>query len=149
MIAADDERAIARVIDDVFILTDRKDWATLRALFVDGPVAVDMSSLAGGGPVEMSADVLLAGFTVGLHANKLTHHMTTNLHVALTGDAAVVTLHGYAWNKLADRPDLWETWGTYTLRMRRQDSCWKIAGFRYDAKATRGDDGIRTHTQAG
>jgi hypothetical protein len=40
----------------------------MRALFVDGPIEVDMSSLAGGGPVQTTADQLAAGFRAGLHA---------------------------------------------------------------------------------
>jgi hypothetical protein len=119
----------------------------VRALFADQPLEVDMSSLAGGGPMTMSADVLIAGFTVGLHANKRSHHMTTNHHVVVGDDHAVATAHGYAWNTLVDRPELWETWGDYTLGLRRQDCRWRITSFRYDAKASRGDDAIRTHTE--
>jgi hypothetical protein len=144
--SADDERAILRNVDDLFIRTDRKDWAGVRPLFADGTIVVDMSSLAGGGPVDMTADLLVSGFTVGLHANKHSHHMTSNYHVVVTGDAAWVTAHGYAWNKLEGQSDLWETWGEYTIRMRRAAAGWKISGFRYDAKANRGDDAIRTHT---
>lgn len=149
MTPADDQRAILRVVDDLFIYTDRKDWASARILFRDGPLDVDMSSLGGGGPVQMTADTLIAGFTVGLHPAKQSHHMTTNYHVAVTDDAAVVSAHGYAWNKLVGDSELWETWGVYTIRLQRMDGCWKISAFRYDATASRGDDRIRTHTQPG
>jgi hypothetical protein len=147
MTTVDDERAVLRVVDDLFVLTDRKDWAGVRALFADGPVDVDMSSLAGDGPVAITADVLIAGFTVGLHANKRSHHMTTNARVTFVDDTALATAHGYAWNMLVGRADLWETWGAYTLKLKRQNDCWKIAAFRYDARANRGDDTIRTHTE--
>jgi hypothetical protein len=144
MTDTDDERCILRVVDDLFILTDRKDWAGVEALFVGDLLDVDMSSLAGGGPTRISAGVLVDGFRVGLHANKRSHHMTTNYRVVVTGERATVSAHGYAWNALVGRSDLWETWGEYTIGLRRLEGRWKIAAFRYESKACRGDDAIRT-----
>jgi len=141
------ERAILRTVDDLFILTDRKDWAGVQALFVDGLIDVDMSSVAGGGGAAMTAEVLVDGFRVGLHANKRSHHMTSNYRVVVANNVATVSAHGYSWNALVGRKDLWETWGVYTIRLKEMNGCWKIAAFRYDAKANRGDDRIRAHTE--
>lgn len=143
----DVEREIMRTVDELFILTDRKDWAAVQALFVDGLIEVDMTSLDGGSAVSMTAETLVDGFRVGLHANKRSHHMTTNYHVALANHMAIVSAHGYAWNQLVGRADLWETWGTYTIKLRPLNGCWRITAFRYEAKANRGDDSVRTHTE--
>ena len=144
-----DNTAIRDVVDMLFVLTDLKDWAGARALFVEGPIAVDMSSLVGGVPVQITADQLFAGFSTGLHAGKVSHHLATNYRVTVNGDRAEVWAHGYAWNHVpalaADR-NLWETWGNYRVSLRHTRGGWKIDGFSYFSKLTRGDDAVRTHT---
>jgi hypothetical protein len=144
-----DELAVRRLADELFLTTDAKDWHAARALFADGPIDVDMTSLTGGEPVRITADELLAGFRLGLHEEKLSHHMATNSRVTLEGDRAELVANGYAWNRVPALPaghDLWETWGTYRLAFRRTAGGWRITGFRYDSKLTRGDDAVRTHT---
>jgi len=143
-----DQLAIRQVADDLFIFTDRKDWPRARALFVDGPIDVDMSSLAGGSVARVTAVDLIAGFAAGLHARKESHHLVANYRVEIDGDSAELWAHGYAWNRLEGRADLWETWGTYRLSFRRTAAAWRIIGFRYLAKYNRGDDAIRTHVLA-
>ena len=143
-----DDGAIRALIDDLFVLTDQKAWADLRQLFTDGPIAVDMSSLTGGGPIEITADQLVAGFATGLHPEKQSHHLATNYRVTITGDRAMVTAQGYAWNRvttLTSPNDFWETWGTYRLTARRVDQRWRLDGFAYVSKYTRGPDTVRSH----
>jgi hypothetical protein len=144
-----DEAEIRRVADELFITTDLKDWEAARALFADGAIEVDMSSLAGGGPVEITADQLIDGFRSGLHAGKVSHHLAANYRVDLDGDSAEVWAHGYAWNRVAALGagnDLWETWGNYRLGFRRLGERWLVNAFRYYSKLTRGNDAVRTHT---
>ncbi len=114
-----DEHALRRLTDELFLTTDAKDWSAARALFADGEIDVDMSSLAGGGPVRLTADALIDGFRGGLHAGKTSHHMATNYRVTIAGDRAEVFAHGYAWNRVTSFPT-----GT---------------------KHTRGNDAVRTH----
>jgi hypothetical protein len=145
-----DESEIRRLTDELFITTDLKDWPAARALFADGPIEVDMSSLAGGGPVQITADQLIAGFQAGLHAGKVSHHLATNYRISVDGDRAEVWAHGYAWNRVPALPagtDLWETWGNYRLSFRRAAGAWRLDGFRYYSKLTRGNDAVRTHSQ--
>lgn len=145
----DDERQLRQLADDLFIATDRKDWGAARTLFVDGEIEVDMSTLIGGGPIRMSADALLAGFTAGLHPGKTSHHMTTNFRMTVESGRAEISAHGYAWNHVPSLPEgenTWETWGTYLLTARQVAGTWKLDGFRYYSKLTRGNDAIRTHT---
>jgi hypothetical protein len=140
---------LRRLADELFIATDLKDWAAVRSLFVDGSIEVDMSSLAGGTTVQMTADQLVDGFRVGLHPEKVSHHLAANYRVRVEGDRAELWAHGYAWNRVPSLPagrDLWETWGNYRLTYRRQAHGWRLDGFRYYSKLTRGDDGVRTHT---
>src|SRR5262245_1608466 len=128
-----EEHALRTLADALFIATDAKDWAAARALFADGEIEVDMSSLVGGGPVSLTADALIGGFRAGLHAGKASHHMTTNHRISVAGDRATIFAHGYAWNRMPSFPageDLWETWGTYRLTARRTGGAWRLDGFR-------------------
>jgi hypothetical protein len=144
-----DERDLRSLIDQLFILTDRKAWDAARALFVDGEIEVDMSSLVGGGPVRMTAAQLFAGFAQGLHAKKASHHMTTNYEIAITGDSATADAHGYAWNHLPGMTggsDLWETWGMYRFTCKLTPAGWRLADLQYRALYNRGNESVRTHT---
>jgi hypothetical protein len=146
---AADEAELRRIADELFVNTDLKDWAAARALFVDGAIEVDMSSLVGGGPVRMSADELIAGFRAGLHDGKISHHLAANYRVTVGNERAELWAHGYAWNRvpaLAAGEDLWETWGNYRLTYRRVSAGWRLDGFRYYSKLTRGNDAVRMHT---
>lgn len=146
---AGDADELRRLADELFITTDLKDWAAARALFADGAIEVDMSSLAGGGPVQLTADQLLEGFRIGLHPGKTSHHLATNYRIQVDGNRAELWAHGYAWNRVAALPDgmdLWETWGNYRLTYRRESRGWRLDGFRYYSKLTRGNDAVRTHT---
>jgi hypothetical protein len=49
---------------------------------------------------------------------------------------------------LEDEPEganLWEAWGTYRLTSRRTPAGWRLDGFCYYSKLTRGNDAVRTH----
>jgi hypothetical protein len=143
-----DRIAVQQLVDELFILTDRKEWSAAEALFVDTPIEVDMTSLVGGDPLRVTAAELFAGFRWGLHAGKLSHHMATNYRIALEADRATVLAHGYAWNRVAALPpgqDLWETWGNYLLDAVRTPAGWRLSAFRYFSKLTRGNDAVRTH----
>jgi hypothetical protein len=144
-----DEAELRRLTDELFITTDLKDWTAARALLAEGPIEVDMSSLVGGGPVQLTADQLIAGFQAGLHPGKVSHHLATNYRIQIDGDRAELWAHGYAWNRVPALPagsDLWETWGNYRLSFRRLGGEWRLNGFRYYSKLTRGNDAVRTHS---
>jgi hypothetical protein len=137
-------------VDELFIATDQKHWMRARQLFADGPIEVDMSSLAGGAAVTTTADELIAGFRVALHQGKASHHMVSNhkCTVRLEQEEADVFCHGYAWNQVAAFPsseNLWETWGTYDFTLKLSAGEWRITAFRYVSKLTRGNDAVRTH----
>jgi hypothetical protein len=144
------EQRCRALTDELFIATDQKDWTRARRLFADGPIEVDMSSLAGGAAVTTTADELIAGFRVALHAGKASHHMVSNhtCTVRIERQEADVFCHGYAWNQVPTFPsgeDLWETWGTYDFTLKLSAGEWRITRFRYVSKLTRGNDAVRTH----
>ena len=144
-----DADAVRGLADELFINTDLKDWGSGRALFVEGQIEVDMSSLVGGAPLRMTADELIAGFRDGLHPGKVSHHLASNYRIRVEGDRAELWAHGYAWNRVPALPpgnDLWETWGNYRLTARKVRGRWYLDGFRYYSKLTRGNDAVRTHT---
>ena len=145
----DDDRTLRHLAGLLFVRTDEKRWDDLEALYVDGPIDVDMTSLVGGEPAQTTAEALVAGFRAGLHADKASHHMTTNVRVSVDGDRAEVLAQGYAWNRLdtSGGGDLWETWGTYRLAARRAGGAWRFDGFAYHAKHNRGNEAVRTHTR--
>jgi hypothetical protein len=145
-----DERDVRALVDSLFTLTDAKDWNAATALFVEEPIAVDMSSLAGGGPVTMPAAALFDGFRQNLFAEKHSHHMAGNHVVTLRGDEAEVTSNGYAWNLLPTRggDPLWETWGSYDFTARRTSAGWRLASIRYSAKHNRGNEAVRLASTA-
>jgi hypothetical protein len=146
-----DDHDLRVICDTLFIATDGKDWTTARSVFADGPIDVDMTSLIGGTPVKITADQLIDGFRAGLHAGKTSHHLVANYLIAVNGDHADITAHGYAWNRVgALAPnDLWETWGTYRFIASRTPAGWRLNRFEYHSKLTRGNDAVRTHTIAG
>ena len=80
----------------------------------------------------------------------VSHHLAANYRLTIRGDRAEIWAHGYAWNRVPALPpgaDLWETWGDYRLTCRRVGGAWRLDGFRYYSKLTRGNDAVRTHTQ--
>lgn len=145
----DDGRAIERILNDLFVLTDAKDWVAVRALFVD-EIDVDFSSL-GGAADRMPADALVGGWESGLHAQKESHHMTSNHRVRVDGDRAEATAQGYAYNRLTgaaaeDVEDgFWEVWGTYTIPFVRSSDGWRMSGMTFEAKHTSGNPEVPAH----
>ena len=124
-----DERTLVRIADGIDDAVDAKDWARARAFFADR-VAVDFSSLGAGPPKTIPADDLIGGWAANLKGSKTSLHLRTNHLVTVTGDRAVMTSHGYAWNRLEGNGDpLWEVWGLYEHRFTRTGAGWTVDGF--------------------
>lgn len=149
-----DEAAVRRLADTLDHAVDTKDWALARAQFADR-LRLDVSSLGGGPPSEVAADDLVAGWRRAFAGGKTALHLRTNHLVRFEegGARAVMTSHGYAWNRLpADalpgqpEPLLWEVWGTYEHRAERAgpSGAWRITGFAFNATHERGDRRVLT-----
>jgi hypothetical protein len=139
-----DERDIIRVVDDIAVAVDQKDWARARAHFTD-QIRVDFTSLAGGQPAEIAADDLIAGWKRSLFADKRSLHMHGNHRVTVNGNSAEIYLHGYAYNHLSSRTgaDLWEVWGNYQHKLTRTAQGWKVNSFSFNMTYSSGNERAR------
>ncbi len=138
-----EEHILRRVADTLDHAVDTKNWTLARAQFADR-VALDMSSL-GGPRAEVAADELVAGWQRAFRGDKTSLHLRTNHLATVDSDAARMTSHGYAWNRLpegavagVDGPALWEVWGQYDYRFARISGEWRITHFTFVATHDRG-----------
>ena len=139
-----DERDILGVMDGLDDAVDRKDWTTAQTYF-DDDVDVDFSSL-GGAPGRITGAGLVKNWQDALTNDKQSFHMRGGAMIAVKGDTAVVTSHGYAWTRMTTRPannDLWEVWGVYEHRLVRKAGGWRIDGLKFVKTYERGDPSIR------
>jgi hypothetical protein len=138
-----DEAALRRLADTLDHAVDTKDWPLARALFADR-LRLDMSSLGAGPAAEIAADDLVAAWRRAFQGGKTSLHLRTNHLPRIEGDAATMTSHGYAWNRLpagvlGAEPALWEVWGVYDYRAVRTPAGWRISAFTFTATHQRGD----------
>jgi hypothetical protein len=147
---AADLAEMIRVADAIDAAVDAKDWPLARSHFTDA-ITVDFSSLAGGEPATIPADALIEGWSGNLTEEKTSFHQRGNHLVAFDGpDAATMTSHGYAFNRMErggqavnGGDPMWEVWGVYGHRFVREDGAWKVAAMSLDVTAQRGNDFVR------
>jgi hypothetical protein len=142
-----DRAEIEDVVTAVFDTTDAKNWPVCQELF-DDEVAVDFTSLNGGEPSTVTSAQLVDGWSRGLHAGKQSFHTVSNYAINVDGAEAGVTAKGYAYNLLdaSHGGGMWEVWGVYRFRLVRQAEGWKVTALAFEARNTRGDASVRTHT---
>lgn len=88
---------IVDAITTLFVATDEKDWATVRACFAD-QVLFDMSSLSGTPASNVAADTIVEGWKQGLEPIEAIHHQAGNFRVAVEGNEADVFCYGIAYH---------------------------------------------------
>ncbi len=144
-----DEREIIRVVDDIGVAVDQKDWTRVGTHFTE-KVRVDFSSLGGGQPAEINSTDLVAAWKRNLFADKRSLHMHGNHRVTIQGNQASIYLHGYAYNHLMSRTgsDLWETWGNYQHSLTRTPQGWKVTSFTFNMTYSRGNERARDFVPA-
>src|SRR3712207_6147353 len=79
--------AIIDTITRLFIATDQRDWATVRACFAPR-VFFDMSSMTGNDPAETDAEEIVEGWDRGLRHLRAIHHQAGNFRITLDGNRA-------------------------------------------------------------
>jgi hypothetical protein len=139
-----DEAAVIRIVNEIDVAVDRKDWAKARSFFAD-ELRADFTSLAGGQPATIKADALIGAWRTNLGPKKTSLHLRGNHLVTLEGDRARVTSHGYAWNKMEGNGDpLWEVWGHYTHELQRTPQGWRVTAMTFVMTHERGNMWVKT-----
>ncbi len=145
-----DHAEMVRIADAIDAAVDAKDWEAARGFFTD-TIDVDFTSLVGGEPATIPADALIDGWSGNLAGEKESFHLRGNHRITFDGpDAATMTSHGYAWNRMpsGDLPenggeDLWEVWGTYEHGFTRTEGGWRVDAMTFTATAQRGSEYVR------
>ncbi|HEX5043835.1 MAG TPA: nuclear transport factor 2 family protein [Candidatus Polarisedimenticolaceae bacterium] len=128
-----DERDAARVVIDLFVATDRRDWAKVEACLAPR-LMLDMTSLAGGTPQEVTGAALAAMWRDGLAPIDHVHHQVGNLVVTVGGDEANATCYGIALHhrKVASPQRTRVFVGSYRIHLVRLERRWRIDRFAFD-----------------
>jgi hypothetical protein len=137
-----DKAAIVDVITSLFVSTDRRAWADVRACFT-GTVLFDMTSLAGGAPGQATPEMIASGWEAGLRPIQSIHHQVGNFQVSVAGDEADADCYGIAYHHRPTKSGRSTRVfvGTYTSHLVRSNvpAGWLIDRFRFDVKFVDGN----------
>lgn len=130
-----DRERVVDVINALFIATDRRDWAAVRACFAED-VRFDMTSLAGGEPAVLTPADIAAAWESGLAPIEVVHHQAGNYRVTLRGDEADASCYGIAFHyrRVASGRNTRTFVGSYDFHLRRKAGGWVIDAFRFNFK---------------
>lgn len=126
---------VIETIDELFLATDRKDWAGVRAVLAMR-VRFDMSSAGGGPAAEKTGDEIAAGWEQGLAPIQAIHHQAGNYRVHVEGDHADAFCYGIAYHYLPKQSgrNTRVFVGSYDFELERDSGRWRITSFRYNLK---------------
>ncbi len=132
----DVEDAITRL----FVATDEKDWAAVRAWFTD-EVLFDMSGVTGLPASRVPADQIVQGWKQGLDPIGAVHHQVGNFRVRVSGSEADASCYGIAYHYRRNVSGLnTRTFvGAYDLHLSRASGRWLIDAFRFRPKFIEGN----------
>jgi hypothetical protein len=137
---------ITDCIVKLFVSTDARDWAGVRACFTD-TVFFDMTSLAGGAPATLSADQIVAGWTQGLAPIESVHHQAGNFQITVRGDEADASCYGIAlhYRHTASGRNTRTFVGSYDFTIvNRTGDAWRISAFRFKLKFMDGNPDLES-----
>ncbi|HEX9895533.1 MAG TPA: nuclear transport factor 2 family protein [Gemmatimonadales bacterium] len=128
------EQVIDR-LNTLFISTDIRDWAAVRACFA-ATVHFDMTSLAGGDPVILTPEAIARAWEQGLASIESVHHQAGNYRVTLDGDEAMAFCYGIAMHYRPTRSgkNTRTFVGSYEFRLKLIGGDWRITIFRFNLK---------------
>jgi hypothetical protein len=140
-----DKDAIGDVIHQLFIGTDSREWATVRAALAPR-LHVDMTSLTGGEPSEIDGPALAAMWETGLQPIQAVHHQIGNLRIAVDGDSAEAFCYGTAthYRPTASGRNVRTFVGSYDFALARMDGAWRITLFRFNLRYLDGNLQLET-----
>jgi hypothetical protein len=135
-----DRQRVADVISQLFVGTDQRDWARVRACLAP-VVTFDMTSLGGGSPVQLSPRQITDGWEAGLRPIEAVHHQTGNLTVEFRGDEATAACYGiaYHYRRTPSGRDTRVFVGSYDFALRLLEGEWRIELFRFNLKFIEGN----------
>jgi hypothetical protein len=131
---------IIEVVNKLFINTDNRDWAQVKACFAD-KVLFDMTSMAGGEPTTLTPQEIVDGWDQGLKALKAIHHQIGNYLVSVNGNNADVFCYGTAFHYLPNKTknDTRTFVGSYDFKLIKANGNWQISMFKYNLKYITGN----------
>ncbi len=125
----------------LFVSTDRRDWASVKACLAD-EVTLDMTSLAGGEPLRLTAADVAATWEKSLKPIDQVHHQVGNFDVRIDGNEANVSCYGVAYHyRRIESPERTRTFvGSYDVHLMHAGSAWRIDVFRFRLKFLDGNE---------
>ena len=140
------ERVVARVTE-LFLATDRKDWAAVEACFAP-TVTFDMSSVGAGPAASVAPRDIAMGWRTGLAAVEHVHHQAGNFVVTVAGEEAEAFCYGIAYHHRARRDGRSTRVfvGSYDFRLARTGDTpapmWRITAMRFALKFLDGNPSL-------
>ncbi|HET9299711.1 MAG TPA: nuclear transport factor 2 family protein [Candidatus Polarisedimenticolaceae bacterium] len=124
-----DERDAGRVVIDLFLATDRRDWVQVEACLAPR-LTLDMT----GTPIDTTGAAVAAMWKDGLAAIDHVHHQVGNLVVEVRGDEADASCYGIALHhrKIAGPQRTRVFVGSYRIHLARLDRRWRIDQFTFE-----------------
>ncbi len=126
-----DGTEITSVVNRIAILSDLRDWASVRQCFTDR-VAVDYTSLAGGQPETIAADALVQSWQSAFGSTfKTTQHLLGTHAITIQGDTATCLSHFQARHIALDiSKGVWTLGGHYNHDLVKTTSGWRVRGMK-------------------
>ena len=126
-----DGTEITSVVNRIAILSDLRDWATVRQCFTDR-VAVDYTSLMGGQPETIAADALVQSWKSAFESTfKTTQHLLGSHAITIQGDTATCLSHFQARHVALDASKgVWILGGHYHHDLVKTPSSWRVRGMK-------------------
>jgi hypothetical protein len=130
-----DEHDVIRVVTDLFVATDRRDWDSVLACFAP-EVNLDMTSVTGGEPARVPAQQIVANWQQAFALLDAVHHQIGNFRVSVDGEYAAASCYGIAYHfRAAARGGKTRMFvGSYDVGLRRRDAGWRIEDFRFNCR---------------
>ena len=127
-------------INQLFVATDWRDWAAVRACFTE-TVHFDMTSVAGGEPAMLTPGQIAAAWEQGLRPLEAIHHQAGNYRAEVRGDEATAFCYGTAthYRRTRSGRNTRTFVGSYDFGLVRSVGGWRIASFRFTVKFVEGN----------
>ena len=131
---------IVDIINTLFIATDARDWAAVRACLAP-EVLFDMTSLTGGEPQRLGAQTIINGWEEGLRPLQAVHHQSGNFRVRIEGTRADAFCYAIAYHYLprASGESTRTFVGSYDFQLDKATERWRITAFRFNLKFITGN----------